>query len=120
MIIHAFNKSLTAAKWTLEPECVVNRRTLENRIRAGWHPIKAISSPLTIQKAEPTPQLVQWKGVKFDPEKKRYAAFIRICGKLKRLGRFLDAEEAARAYNRALANVGNPDRQGFNILEPMF
>ena len=120
MRITAYGKTLTSRQWTAEPECSVNLRNLENRIRSGWSGEDALSKPVTTKLATVAPQLVKWRGVEFEPPRRRYSAFIRNNGILKRLGRFVDPEEAARAYNRALLKVNSPDRLGFNILEPRF
>jgi flagellar basal body rod protein FlgC len=46
-----------------------------------------------------------YKGVSWDKSCKKWAANISICGKYKKLGRFTDLVEAARAYDAAAKEV---------------
>ena len=119
MEITAFGRTLSLAAWVEEPICVVGLRTLERRVLSGWRWERALTSEIPVKRSLGV-LLVSYRGVQWEPGKRRYAAFIRIQGRLRRLGRFVTPEEAARAYNRALRGVNSPDRQGFNLLEPMF
>jgi len=42
----------------------------------------------------------KYKGVNWDKSRKKYLARVKVGGKYKNLGRFVDEKEAARAYNR--------------------
>lgn len=60
------------------------------------------------------PTSSRYKGVTWDREKRRWRAAIRVNGRAKRLGRFVDEIEAARAYDRAaLAQWGDRSRINF-------
>lgn len=62
------------------------------------------------------PTSSRFKGVHWDAEKRRWRAALRVDGKLKRLGRFDDEIDAARAYDRAaLAQWGEFARINFPI-----
>lgn len=50
-----------------------------------------------------------YRGVVFDKSKNRHRAMIRVDGKLNHLGYYLEAREAAVAYDAAAEDLYGPD-----------
>lgn len=76
----------------------IDRNTLDNReanLRTANYFQNSINSP---PKANTTSK---FKGVSWDSEKKKWAPRIEINGVQKRLGRYHNEEDAARAYDKA-------------------
>lgn len=90
----------------------VNGNTLDNR-RANLR--VATVRQNNINAATPSTNTSGYRGVSWDKEKGKWRVQIRLNGKVKRLGRFDDIKDAARAYNdAATAHFGE-----FARIEPV-
>jgi hypothetical protein len=56
-----------------------------------------------------------YRGVAINRKKRCWEAFIVINGKTRRVGRFLDADEAAEAYNEAAIKLFGPKAE-LNVI----
>jgi hypothetical protein len=89
-----------------------NGNTLDNR-RANLR--VATVRQNNINAATPCTNTSGYRGVSWEKEKGKWRAQIRLNGKVKRLGRFADIKDAARAYNAAaVAHFGE-----FARIEPV-
>ena len=119
--IKAFGRKRSVEQWAKEPVCSVTLDVLENRLKSGMDPEEAIMRPL-LRKKKAKRTRKKYKGVSYDRQRDRYVARITVDYTTVRIdGRHLVAEDAARAYNRALRDLGDPDRAGrYNDVDPKF
>lgn len=59
----------------------------------------------------------EYNGVSYDTKKQKYYAFVQLNGKKKQIGSFLDEKDAARAYNKYMADMYGPDHPALNPVE---
>lgn len=119
--IKAFGRKRSIEQWSKEDVCSVTLDLLKSRLESGMDPEEAIMRPLPRKKRAKRTRK-KYKGVSYDCQRDRYVARITVDYKTVRIdGRHLVAEDAARAYNRALRDLGDPDRAGrYNNVEPKF
>ena len=75
-----------------------DRNGLNNRrdnLRPANRSLNAVNSKIKVGKTS------QYRGVLWDVSRKKWAAYMRIGGKVKNLGRFKTEQEAAEAYQKA-------------------
>ena len=58
-----------------------------------------------------------YNGVSYDPKKGKYYAFVKLNGKNKQIGSFIDEQDAARAYNKHMTDMYGPDHPSLNPVE---
>jgi hypothetical protein len=80
----------------------INHNPLDNR-KANLRVCSRRQVTQNLEKKEHTTS--KYSGVRWDNQKKRWRAEIRICGKKRHLGRFLNEKDAAISYEKAVREL---------------
>ena len=98
-VLSAFGVSKSLYAWTEDDLCRVSAGVLVKRLRLGWSPETALSTP-----DERRTRSSSFKGVTWFAQKALWKAFMRQGEKMKTLGYFKGVSgeiEAAKAHDRA-------------------